>query len=179
LWKSLKISSEGYQRNEAREVREQISQVVQAKPTVAEQDLLELLIHDAELRELILPTLEPPDYEHLAAADIFRALIEIQNNGGEVTPEVLQSFVGDSDTLSILLLSEATRTEDEAMDEYLIRAEKCVLTLRVMAIDRRLREIKDEMATAEQSGSPERFNNLILEQLELSRLKNELGNIAE
>jgi hypothetical protein len=65
------------------------------------------------------------------------------------------------------------------MDEYLIRAEKCVLTLRVMAIDRRLREIKDEMATAEQSGTPERFNNLILEQLELSRLKNELGNIAE
>ena len=157
------------------ELKQQISHAVQIKPTIAEQELLELLIHDAELREIILPTLEPPDYEHLAAANIFRALIELQNNGREVNPENLQNLAGESDLLSVLLLSEQTRAEDEAIDDFLTKAEKCVLSLRTMAIDRRLREIKDEIIAAEQNGETERFNNLLIEQIELSRLRNELG----
>jgi hypothetical protein len=48
-----------------------------------------------------------------------------------------------------------------------------------MAIDRRLREISEQLRQSEQAGENERFNNLIMEQLELSRLKNELGRVED
>src|SRR5687767_3041493 len=54
-----------------------------AKPTVAEQQLLELLLPDAELRHVMLPLLEPESYEELSTGPIFRALIEIQKEGSE------------------------------------------------------------------------------------------------
>ena len=136
-----------------------------------------MIIDHAELREMDLPQLEPSDYEHLASADIFRPIIELNPNGGEMNAENLQAFPGDSDLLSVLLLSDAARAEDEAIDEVLVKAEKCVISLRQMAIDRRLREIVEELRQSEQAGETERFNNLIMEQLELSRLKNELGRI--
>ena len=49
-----------------------------AKITVAEQNLLELIIYDTELREMILPALEETDYENLATAEVFRALIALR-----------------------------------------------------------------------------------------------------
>jgi DNA primase len=177
LLKSLQLEAANTQRPKYEDFKQQVAEAVQAKPTVAEHELLELMIHDRELRDLILPNLEPADYEHLASADIFRAVIELNANGGEVNAENLQSFVGESDLLSVLLLSENVRGEGEVLDEFLVKAEKCVITLRVMAIDRRLREIKDDLSNAERAGENERFNNLILEQLDLSRLKNELGRV--
>ena len=45
------------------------------KITVAEQQLLELLINDEELRERILPQLEETDFEALATAEVFAACI--------------------------------------------------------------------------------------------------------
>src|SRR5262249_1552493 len=49
----------------------------QLKPTVAEQQLLELLLGSNELRKIVLPRLEPSDYEGLATAAICRALVKL------------------------------------------------------------------------------------------------------
>lgn len=175
LLKSLQLTATNQSQTNYHELKQQISQAVQVKPTVAEQELLELLLHDAELREMTLPALEPPDYEHLASAKIFNALFELQANGVEVNAENLQNLSGESDLLSIVLLSDDQRAEDEAIDDYLLKAQKCVISLRTMAIDRRLREIKDEIVTTERNGENERFNHLLTEQLELSRLRLELS----
>ena len=177
LLKSLQLEAANTNRPNYQEFKQQVAEAVQAKPTVAEQELLELIIHDRELREAVLPQLEPSDYEHLASADIFRAIIELNSNGGELNVENLQAFAGDSDLLSVIFLSDAARSEDETIDEVLMKAEKCVISLRQMAIDRRLREISEELRQSERAGETERFNNLLMEQLDLSRLKNELGRI--
>ena len=152
----------------------------QAKITVAEQNLLELLIYDAELRELILPALEETDYEQLATAEVFRALLALREIGTEVTGENLLKMVEDdaaaSDFASVLLLSEPAREKDEAIDEVLIEAESCVATLRGMAISRRILDISQELSYAEQIGDIDLRDRLVMEQIELARLKRDLEN---
>ena len=89
--------------------------------TVAEQQLLELLIYDEELREIILPTLEETDYEPLATAEVFRAMLALRELKSEINGENLLKMVEDdaaaSDFVSVLLLSEPAREPDEAIDE--------------------------------------------------------------
>ena len=174
LLKTLRRDAMNSSQPEFLELRQRIEQAARAKPTVAEQELLELLVPDRELRDQILPAIEPPDYEYLASSDIFKAIIELHQSNQEITAETLTNKAGESELLAMILMSETAREPDEAMDEVLTRAETCVLALRQMAVDRRLREIKDELAGVEQAGEMERMNRLILEQLELSRLRNEL-----
>jgi DNA primase len=148
------------------------------KTTVAEQRLLEFLIYDKELREIILPALEETDYEQLATAEVFRALAALREIGTEITGENLLKMVEDdaavSDFVSVLLLSDAAREADEAIDEVLREAENCVATLRGMAITRRILDISQELVFAEQTGDVSLRDRLVMEQIDLARLKREL-----
>ncbi len=148
------------------------------KTTVAEQRLLEFLIYDKELREVILPALEETDYEQLATAEVFRALLALQEIGTEINGENLLALVEDdaaaSDFVSVLLLSEPAREADEAIDEVLRAAENCVATLRGMAITRRILDISQELVFAEQTGDVRLRDQLVMEQIDLARLKREL-----
>ncbi len=149
------------------------------KITVAEQRLLELLIHDEGLRKAILPQIEETDYETLALATIFEALFYLnENDDEEVTSANLIELSKEdeiaADTVPILLMSEPPREEDEAIDEVLIEAENCLATLRSMAISRRILEISQELAFAEQVGDKELLNGLVVEQIELARMRRDL-----
>ena len=150
------------------------------KTTVAEQQLLELLIYDKDLRETILPQIEETDYEPLATAEVFRALIKITNDGFDVTSELLLKMTEDdpaaSDFVPVLLMSEPAREKDEAIDAVLLKAENCVLSLRTMAIERRILDISQELAFAEQNGDFDLRDLLVVEQIGLARLKHELKN---
>src|SRR5215204_1003352 len=73
LWRTVKNGSQA----PTEAIRREVKRVAQAKITVAEQHLLELLVHDAELRTMVLPILEESDYESLATAAIFRAIYTI------------------------------------------------------------------------------------------------------
>ncbi len=149
-----------------------------AKITVAEQLLLELIIYDAELREMILPTLEETDYEHLATAEIFRALIALREIGSETTGANLLKMVEDdeatSDFVSVLLLSEPVREKDEAIDEVLIKAENQVFALRKMAINEKILETSRNLFIAQESGNEELKSRLSYEQIRLERMKHDL-----
>ncbi len=154
------------------------------KVTIAEQNLLELLIHDAELRREFLPQIEETDFETLALAVVFESLIELEKNGLEVTSEILLEKTKDDDTAAdyvpILLMSEPPREEDEALDEVIHEAENCLISLRSMAISRRILEISQELAFAEQVGDGELLNKLVSEQIELARMKRDLeSKLAE
>ncbi len=150
------------------------------KITVAEQHLLELLIYDEELRDIILPQIEETDYDTLATVEVFRALFALKEIGTPVTGESLLELVSDdaatSDFVSVLLLSEPAREKDDAIDEVLREAEGCVIALRSMAISRRILEISQEMVFAEQSGDFARRDSLVVEQIDLARLKHSLEN---
>ena len=148
------------------------------KVTVAEHRLLELLIHDDPLRKEILPQIEETDYESLALATVFEALFYINENELEASTANLMELTKEdeiaSDLVPILLMSEPPREEDEAIDEVLVEAENCLATLRSMAISRRILEISQELAFAEQVGDEELLNNLVTEQIELARMRREL-----
>lgn len=176
LWKSVKAGS----RIETETIKQQVARATQARMTVAEQRLLEFLIYDNELRAIILPQLEETDFEPLATAEVFRALFEIEKNGSDVTIENLLELVGDdaaaSDFVPVLLMSEPAREKDEAIDEVLREAESCVVSLREMAISRRILDISQELMYAEQSGNLALRDKLVMEQISLARLKRELEN---
>jgi DNA primase len=174
LWKSVKLGA----RIETESIKQQVARATQAKMTVAESRLLELLIYDRELREIILPQLEETDYETLATANVFRAIMELQKAGAEITLESLLELVeGDdlaSDFVPVLMMSEPPREAGDAIDEVLHDAESCVFTLRAMAISNRILEISQELMLAEQSGNAELLGHLVTEQIDLARLKRDL-----
>jgi DNA primase len=162
-------------------LRRQVKRATAAKITVAEQQLLELLIYDRELQNKILPILEDHDYEELATAPVFRALYQVNANGGEVTLEKLTAMTGDDDDLlndflPLLLMTEPARAGGEAIDDVLHRAENCVFTLRSMAISNRILEVSHDLIVAEQSQDTARINELVAEHLDLSKMKQHLLN---
>ncbi len=156
-------------------VHQQVKRVTQAKTTVAEQLLLELLVYDRELRDVILPQLEHSDYEALATASIFRALITLDERNEAVTMENLLNETGDDgaaeDLIPLLMMGEPKREPGEVIDQVLHDAENCVFTLRLMAISARLMEISRDLILAEQTGNGELLNRLLAEHLELGKIK--------
>jgi DNA primase len=173
LWQTLKANSQG-----GTDVRQKIVRATGAQPTVAEQRLLELLVHDEELRHAILPKVERDDYEELPTASIFRALMEIDEEGAQVDFTTLGAKTEDdplaADLVPLLLMSESQRAEGEAVDDTLASAESCLNTLRLMTADRRINEIGIELANAERAGDAERIDKLALEYLELARRKKQI-----
>ncbi|MBK8811568.1 MAG: DNA primase [Acidobacteria bacterium] len=171
LWKTVKLG--GQFAPDA--VRRQVARQTAAKITIAEERLLELLVSDEELRGLILPKIEETDYEMLATAEIFRALLELQKTGDAVTLESLLALVESDeiagDVLPMLMMIEPPREVGDAIDEVLHEAENCVFSLRSMAISNRILEISRELVAAEQSGDASELARLVDKQLALARVK--------
>jgi DNA primase len=156
------------------------SRIRSAEPTVAEKQLLELLIHDPELRRIILPRLEPADFEVLPTAMIFQALIESESNEIEFDASTLLTRA-ESDPVAaglvpMLIMSEPHRDNGEAVDNVLANAESCLNALRRMAADRRINELGMAIAAAERAGETEERDRLSLEHLEWTRKRNSLAS---
>lgn len=165
-------------------LKQQVKRATQAKLTVAEQLLLELLVHDRELRGVVLPQLETSDYESLATASVFRALYQLQANASDASLDNLLALAGDDETandyIPLLMLAEPKRQPGETIGEVLHEAENCVFTLRSMAISTRSLHVTQEMLAAEQSGDWELTKKLASEQVDLAKMKAELQRkIAE
>jgi DNA primase len=147
--------------------------------TVAEQRLLELLVHDAELLRILMPRIAPEDYEDLPTATVFRALAEIEAVGDPVDFSTLGARTEAdpiaADLVPLLLMSEPeARAEGEAMDDLQAEAESCLLTLRLMRIERRLKDLAIEIAAAERAGDNERRDALVMENLTWTRRRSAL-----
>ena len=180
LWRTVRGSAEV----ETESVRKEIRRAGRAKITVAEQQLLELLVYDRELQDRIFPLLEEGDYGSLATAPVFRALKTLHDGEGESNLDSLTELIDDddltSDFLPILLMAEPRTEAGEAIDEALHAAENCVFTLRRMAISNQLLEVSQDLIAAEQAGDQALVGRLVEEHLELSRIKQDLiGKIVE
>ncbi|MGA9997469.1 MAG: DnaB-like helicase N-terminal domain-containing protein, partial [Pyrinomonadaceae bacterium] len=178
LWQTIKAGANTSADQQS--VHQKIVKATGAQPTVAEHRLLELLLHDEELRRAVLPRLEAADYEELPTASIFRALVQLEEEQAEVDFSSLSEKVGDdalaADLLPLLLMSESQRADGEAVDEVLAQAESCLNALSLMKVDRRINELGVEMAEAERAGNAERLDKLSVEYLEWSRRRNSLGD---
>jgi hypothetical protein len=174
LWKTVKLGT----RVETQAIKQQVARATQARMTIAEQRLLELLIYDKDLRGVILPQLEETDYESLATAEVFRALLALKEIGSDVTGENLLELVSDdaaaSDFVPVLLMSEPARDMDEAIDGVLSKAENHLIALRKMAINEKILEISQNMFFAEQNGNSDLLDQLVMQQIELEKIKRSL-----
>jgi DNA primase len=152
------------------------------KPTVAEQQLLELLLADDKLRQAVLPKLEAGDYEDLATAPIFRALVEGERDAKPIDFDFLSlKTEGDpiSELLPSLLMTELENEQSDQSNARQLAAERCLNALRLMKVDRRISDLRSEIAAAERNGETERCDTLSIEQIELTRRRDGLLPKAE
>jgi DNA primase len=144
-----------------------------AKPTVAEIQLLELLVTDETVQRNILPKLETADYQDLPTASIFKAIIDIKNEGAEIDFGRLSSQIDETDPaaelLPMLLMSEASADGEDR--EVRPNALKCLDALRLMNINSRIRELYAEIADAERAGDEAKLVRLSVEYGELNKLR--------
>ena len=177
LWHSIRTGA-----GEGARVGQTTVKRVQVKPTVAEERLLELLLADEGLRRTVLPKLEPGDYDDLPTAPIFRALIDGEREGAVIDFDFLsQKTEGDpiAELLPSLLMSEFENAEGDQSDARQLTAERCLNALRLMKVDRRISDLRTEIAAAERNGETERCDKLATEQVELTRRRDGLLPKAE
>lgn len=140
-----------------------------------------LLIADADARRMILPRLENEDLAGLLTAAIFTAVIELEQEGTAIDFQSLSERTEDDaiapQVLPMLLMSETELPEKS--EERLLVAERCLDRLKLMRIDRRIEELKVELAEAQRSSDQERLAILSNEQIQLTRLKGALMPKAE
>jgi DNA primase len=177
LWKSV-AARKGEQTADAADVKKRIVRAETQAPTVAEQRLLELLVHDEELRRQFLPNVSEEDFEDLPTAPVFRALKELDARGQPVDFSTLGALTeGDAvaaDVVPLVLMHEPERAEGEATDQFFAEADSCLTTLRLMRLDRRIKDLAAEIARADRAGDEAARDRLIMEDLELKRRRTAL-----
>jgi DNA primase len=139
------------------------------KPTVAEEQILELLLGSEDLRKIVLPRLEASDYEGLATASLFRAILKLNEEESEINFDSLSAETADNPALGELLARLMLADPIENFDNALAHADSCVDALRLMKLDREIEEMRSEAAEADRAGEAERRDTLLAQILELSK----------
>jgi DNA primase len=154
------------------DVKQKVAQGALTPPAIAEQKLLSLLVHDSELRHIVLRRLEEDDYKDLPTAAVFRAFKQLDSSGSELTMDALEALTETdpvaSNMLPLLLMSEPQRVEGEVADDLVAASESCLLALRIIKTDQRIRELNSAIKAAESSGNRELLDKLHIEHFELT-----------
>ena len=170
LWHSIRTGISGGPR-----VAQTALKRAQVKPTVAEIQLLELLLDDEIVRRIILPKLAPADYEDLPTASIFKAIIAIESEGAELDFSSLsQKLDGDDsafELLPMLMMGDSRSPDEEQRVDPGLAAEKCLDALRLINIGLRIRELIAEIGDAERAGDEAKLVRLSAEYSGLDRLR--------
>ena len=139
----------------------------EAKVTAAEQRLLGLLLADADLRHQVLPMLKKEDYEDLATAPLFEALLALDHEGTEIDFDALvRRTEGDEFAASVVPMVLMNSSLHGSNEHYV--AEECVSTFRLMRIEQRIEELRRELAMAEREEDMEKVSRLAAEQIQLA-----------
>ena len=97
------------------------------KSTVAERQLLELLLSDHQVRHEMLGRLEKSDYEFLATGTIFQAVVDLDAEGKQPDLEALTEKLGDDldarQLVPALLIGETQWEEGENAPSFKVLAE--------------------------------------------------------
>ncbi|HZJ44535.1 MAG TPA: DNA primase [Pyrinomonadaceae bacterium] len=169
LWQTIRSPVAG----QAGEATKRVLKRSDVKATVAERQLLEILLTDQELRHEMLSRLEKSDYEFLATATIFQAVVDLEVEGREPDLDGLTEKLADDpeakELVPALLIGETQWEEGDNAPSFRVLAEKCLDALRLVNIDRRIRELNAEIASAERTGDETKMVELISEYSGLNR----------
>ena len=152
LWHSIRQGTgEGARAGEAAKAAARRATI---KPTVAEERLLGFVFANEELRSGVLSMLQPEDYEDLATAPLLRVLLELQNEHQEIDFNSLSEKLAETpelaELLPMLMMSESLHASNEHYTP-----EECVFTFRLMKLENRIGQLRDEGALAEREGNAE------------------------
>jgi DNA primase len=144
--------------------------------TVAERRLLEWMLSDEKIRQSMVGRLKPEDFEHLATAPVFLALIQTSAEGTPLDFESLSARL-ESDPkalrlLPALFMNEQLNSDAEHGDGH--NPESCLAELQSGSLRNKITELSAAMTDAERSGDSEAVDRLSLEQLELTKRLNAL-----
>lgn len=178
LWQAIR-SSLGNDAEKPKVVRRN-----ELKPTVAERRLLEWLLSEEKLRHSILPSLTDDDYEDLATAPIFRALLQLEKENlqpdyGNLSVKLTEDPAAEDllPLLPLLLMIEPSSADEGTTDGH--TAASCLAGLRLDSVDRKITETSQQMAEAERLGDVEKLNSLVFRQIELTRRRGTMLPQAE
>ena len=139
----------------------------EAKVTAAEQRLLGLLLADANLRHQVLPMLKKEDYQDLATAPLFEALLALDLEGTEVDFEALTRKTEGDEFASRVVPMVLMNSSLHGSNEHYV-PEKCVSAFRLMKTEHRIEELRRELTIAEREKDEERVSRLSVEQMQLA-----------
>ena len=145
-----------------------------SRPTVAEERLLELLLANPELRKIVLPRLETADYENLASAPIFRALVSLDEEDKEVGFDSLSAATADDPQAGELLARLMMTETVESFDESLTAADKSLKAIKLLNVERAIEELRAQLAEAQRGADDEKLYRLAMEEQELKKQRGTL-----
>ncbi|HXG68304.1 MAG TPA: DnaB-like helicase N-terminal domain-containing protein, partial [Blastocatellia bacterium] len=142
--------------------------------TLAERQLLELLLANADVRRAIVHNLQESDYAELATGAIFAAVVEIERAGLE--PDIAslgERIEGEAERalLPALLMSDLSWAGGDEFDILFKKATEALSSLRRKWIEKRLETIQIEIAQAEREQDAARVQGLFLEKANLLKRK--------
>jgi DNA primase len=138
----------------------------QSKVTAAEQRLLGLLLADANLRHEVLSMLKKEDYEDLATAPLFEALLVLDREGTEVDfDSLVRKTEGDEFAASVVPMVMMDSSLHGSNEHYV--ADECVSTFRRVKIEQRIEELKRELVIADREGDGDKLERLVTERIKL------------
>ena len=160
-------------------IKQKVTLAEALKLTDAERRLLVLLLHDEELRQIVLPNIEESDYEELPTAPIFLALKEATSKGDKVTFDSISEHLDDNqvikDLLAKLWIDEPQRVEGEATDDFVTASMSCLLAIRYTRADEHIKRLNVSLRRASVDNLEE-LNRLQAEQWEWTQYQRELKN---
>ena len=167
LWHSVRLGTDGNARAGAA-----IASRPTVKPTVAEERLLGFVFANEKLRSDVLLMLQPEDYEDLVTAPLLRALLELEKEQRGSDFDSLREKLGDdpvAELLPMLMMSESLHASNE---DY--TPEQCVFTFRLMKLQNRIDQLRDDSLVAEREGNTESVLRFSAEQTRLEKRRREL-----
>jgi DNA primase len=170
IWQRVRAGASG----DGASVQEIVQRGSAARPTVAEEKLLQLLLADDELRRVIVPRLEHEDYHELTTGPLFEALVKLHESGAQLDPGFLNDATGDDPAAAEILARLLITEPAESGEDSLVAAESCLHALRLLKVNRRIDDLSAEIAQADRAGEAEKRDGLAIEVLELTKKRNAL-----
>ena len=145
-----------------------------ADVTPAEQQLLELMLANGDVRRAIVANLQEEDYAELATGAIFTAIAHAERDGLEPDFDNLSARL-ESDVeramLPALLMSDLAWAGGLEFETLFKKATEALSSLRQKQIERRLEIIQIELGQAERDQNQDRVLQLFQEKATLKRRK--------
>ncbi|HJQ24800.1 MAG TPA: DNA primase [Blastocatellia bacterium] len=149
-----------------------------ADVTMAERQLLELMLADAEVRRAMVANLQEEDYTELATGAIFTAIIGVEREGLEPDFDRLGARLENEEEralLPALLMSDLAWAGGQDFETLFKKATEALSSLRRKQIERRLEVIQIEIGQAESNQDHHRVLELFQEKAALKRRKLAIG----